>query len=376
MSSSISAATSLIEDVTALFEVIREGRDNYRRATTNSVTQAAAQNTIRSRVYIDKGIANDPVVPSILKAAQTMYCGMILMVLKMQYLVTESSTVSQSIAHIRTAGMEEYVDVAAQLDSILQAGVEAVDDDANSAPAKAPKSANDIDESDITIASPDQFPTGKIIEVTLNVPNNPGETIRVPLMIVLTPYIVNSDVMTLMVTHGASLSFKQRFLQWKAGEISFVSDLLFQNDRLRKLEKAVRGDTTGTFSEYLRDVAEKDKATLSDNLAMAAHSNPMRSNNIANTIMVISSDTARMAKMESHVDLDNPSARARFFKNTYVMMVFVVDQNFNTVRVYMNGVKDVGEYSFDQFSSKKKNGDSVDLMAFMSAISGNRAPSF
>ncbi len=377
----------------------------HKRLTTTSLTQLTKQTTIRSRVYIDDTISSDPIVAQILRTGQTMYTGMILNALQLQNLVTAGHTVRDSLSVVQTKGaLETFQDVMPAFDRV-HASLEALGVKFTTRPSLESQTTMTGDESDkaahaqrvqdaldgvkptpteqsklggkdITPAPADLFPVGKLIEVTLSNPEHPEVSQTVTLLVQMMPYLVPQSVMSLMLTIGTKPSVRQRFSQFKAGEISFWRDLVFQVDQISKLQKAARDDKSGSFSDYLKDVTKKDVSRIGAIFtAVTGHDKTIPSSNISNAVLVISEDTAIQAKADSGVNFEDPQSRALFFKNTYSMMVFVVDQSYHQVTLYMNGISDVGVYSFDQFSTKK-GFDALDIVGLLSTMSQNRAPRF
>ncbi len=384
-------------------------RNAHKRLTTTSLTQLTKQTTIRSRVYIDDTISSDPIVTQILRTGQTMYTGMILNALQLQNLVTAGHTVRDSLSVVQTKGaMETFRDVMPDFDRVhaslealgvkfatrpsLEAQVEKPElteqekrdkaehdqkvQDVLNGVKPIPTAQDKLGGKDVTPAPADLFPVGKLIEVTLSNPEHPEVSQTVTLLVQMMPYLVPQSVMSLMLTIGTKPSLRQRFSQFKAGEISFWRDLVFQVDQISKLQKAARDDKSGSFGDYLKDVTKKDVSRIGAIFtAVTGHDKTMPSSNISNAVLVISEDTAIQAKADSGVNFEDPQSRALFFKNTYSMMVFVVDQSYHQVTLYMNGISDVGVYSFDQFSTKK-GFDALDIVGLLSTMSQNRAPRF
>jgi hypothetical protein len=238
--------------------------------------------------------------------------------------------------------------------------------------SKKPKMTSGVSSKDVTPAPPDLLPVGKLLDVTFTNPTHPEASQVVTLLVQMIPYIIAAQAAPMLLTATSSQSFSQRYAQWKAGEISFWRDLIFQVDQIKKTEEGVRSDKSGAFADYLKDVSKRDGGRLLNIFANA--SERKISSNYANSVMILSEDTVKAAKADGF-DFDKEDTRNRFFLNSYAMMVFVVDDNFQTVALYMNGIEDVGHYGFDHFTSAKKGGD-IDLVQLLSALSQGRSPRF
>lgn len=351
----------------------------YRRFNTaNSLTQLAKRTTIRSRVYVDSDISRDPITANVIKVAENLYVSMILQALHLQEMVTQGRTVSDSLSVIQTSGMEDYVDTLGGLESLfdhLDKHRDVAAPDPNTTISvrhtKDKPDPQSIALKDVTPAPADLLPRGRLVDITLSNPNDPKISQTVTLLVQMMPYIVPTLAMKLMMSTTSRASFGQRYLQWKAGEISFWHDLVFQLDHLRQVEKAAAQDKSGTFYEYLKEVSQRQNFSWKNKTLSSSPSS-----NVANAVMILTEETARRAKVDVGLDFTNHGSRERFFANSYAMMVFVIDPSYNSVTMYLNGIDDVGHYTYDNFSSSKGGGQSVDLVQLLAAMTQGKAPRF
>lgn len=419
----------------------------------NSLTQVTRPFTLRSRVYIDDALARADITTDILKTAQSMYAGMILIALQLQNMVSSGVTVGNILGKIATESDKPVLDVLGDLDS-LSSSLEVYGDggsssrstssnnpygsagsvgsnadtvrdrrerdarnraEASAAAARGktldpsdPESVQRykdaerikretsvrldkefpedqtpvetaLSSKDITVSPPDLLPQGKLIDVTLVGTDAKGNQVpqHVTLAVVIQPFLVKSSAAALILDSGALQSFKERLIQKKAGELRFIKDVIFQADRIKKIENGLKEDKSGGFAQFLAETSKKDKSKIV-NLwhAFWQTKGKVLSNNFANSILVITEDAARDAKVRFNADVHSAGMRARFFLNTYVMMIWVVDTSFERVTLYMNGVDEAGEYSYAQLSTKKGGGDTANFVQLLSAMSQNRAPRF
>lgn len=377
-------AASVLKNLPAAAQFIRD-------VTTVSPTQAAAQNTVVSRAYVEESLSRLDIVPNLLKAQQSMYAGMILMILQRSNEIAAGRTVSDTLNKVYTRGMgvEAYRDIEEELSAITtsvenlrpsnesflstttQAGLE--DDNKEGREGDSSGSLK-IDTLGGTIAPPDLLPVGQMLKVSLIGRDNNGNAIKNDVLIGvrMTPYIVTDRAMEVIIAQGYQPSFKMRWMQWKAGEISFWKDLVFQADRIRKMEEAARTDRTGAYRSFIQDTARRDKDRALDILYNLPTPQSM-SNNLANSVIIVSEETVRRAAADSGFDITDTSARQKFFKGSYVMMLAIVDPNYHHVTLYMNGYDTPQQYAFTDFSPKKKM-DAADFMQAFSAASSTTRP--
>lgn len=409
-----------LDDLITIAKATKEGADKANDfvnrvkniANANSLTQVTRPFTLRARAYVEDSLARSDVTTDILKTSQSMYAGMIIIALQLQNMVSSGVTVGNILGTVATEA-DTVLDISEDL-SALSAGIESIsaslekEDGAKKLNPDDPESVrryqeaerikretsaaldqdfpgepepvdNKLTAKDITVSPPDLLPQGKLIDVTLVGVDAKGNQIpqHVTLAVIIQPFLVRSSAAALILDSGALQSFRQRITQWRAGELRFIKDVLFQADRINKMEKGLREDKSGGFAQFLAETSKKDKSKIK-NLwhAFWRTKGKVLSNNFANSILIVSEDAAREAKVRFNADIHSAATRARFFLNTYVMMIWVVDTSFERVTLYMNGVDEVGEYSYAQLSTKKGGADNTNFVQLLAAMSQNRAPRF
>ena len=383
------AVTDLLPMAVGIASKLPQAAQMWRDISTISPTQAAAQNTIVSRAYIEEPLARLDITPNLLKALQSVYSGMILMLLQRSNEIATGRTVSDTMNKVYTRGMgvEAYQDVEAELNGLtsglesmttkntpflstaLEAfqSTEAYGDDGDNGGDRMSLNADTMGG---TIAPPDLLPVGQVLKVTLVGVDAKGGSIKSDVLvgIRMTPYIVASPSMEVILENGHKPNFRMRWMQWKAGEISFWKDLIFQADRVRKMEAAMRADRTGAYQTFLSDTSKRDQDRFLDILYNLDNPQAM-SNNLANSVIVVSEDTVKKAAASSGFNLLDAHQRQRFFNSSYVMMLAVIDPNYHQVNLYMNGFELPQHYAFTDFASKKKM-DASDFLSMFQAMTG------
>lgn len=372
------------------------GYNEFKTLSNGSLTGVLKSLTFPTRIYLDEALSTDPVSSKIAKVGVGIYASMIMATLHLENFVAGSqTTVLDRLSSVATESLVDYVDA----DDVLALEDDALDELAalkymefktgeyqrqnselikqntdlkKAAGAKKPVEAKALNNSDVSVGGPDIMPAGMMYNVTLTNPNDPSQSTIVPILVQARPFILSGHALSYMVEDAAPLPTHLQLLQVKAGEKRFIRDFLLQLKRIEKQAAASRSDKDGGFSAYLRDVAKKDRFKLGSILMAGAGRSVTR--NAASNILIISQDTLDIIRSETGVDFENKSTRDEFMRNTYNMMVFVVSQTYNKVRLYLNGIDDVGVYSTDDFtSSKNSNTDMKTLLAFMTQ---GRAPRF
>ena len=394
------AATVLTTVATTLTEKVKEKvdaslKDQLNNGTdlSNSLTSYAKALTVQSRAYIDGAIAADPVVTDTLKTCHNIYASLVMSALQMNQYVSKTERVRDMIGVVATEGFNDtFIDIGLAVESFAgepnakpSANHNTVYTGAktsNNAPAQkqaanAPEvpdgvKVNNVTGEIVSFAGDNHIPSGKVIKVSLSHPDNPKNVITLNMQVVVRPYLLPNNVALAFLTKDAIPSYFQRWLQWRAGEISFWADLVFNIDQIQKRDKAIRDDKTGLLADAAADQRKKAGKTAA-NLAKADGS---RSRNIANSIMIYSKDTVARAKAETGFDLWNQSDRERYFAMSFCMFLVIIDPTFNQVTMFFNGVDTYGTYTFDQMKVSSKGSSSADVVAILQALGQGKAPRF
>lgn len=352
-----------------------------RDLTTISPTQAAAQNTIVARAYVEDTLATMDITPKVLKAVQVTYAGMVVTILERSNEIIAGTTVNDQLNKVwsRGMGMEAYKDVGLDMRDICSSveSLKPVSKDTNPLmPSQEDDSAKPAVGGtivgDFDIKPADLLPVGQMLKVTLAGKSAGGDIVKqqITLTVRVTPFITAAKSMELILGHGAVPSAAIRKLQLSAGETSFWHDYVFKLNRLRKMDEAARADKTGAYAAFLKDTTNRDSDRYLDILYNLATPKAL-SANLANSIAVVTEETLLRAGVEAGVNFNDPKARANFFRQSYMMMLVVIDPHYHTVTIYMYGFENGHQYSFDDFSPKKKM-DANDFLQMFSSM-GNAA---
>lgn len=412
--------------------------DAYRDANESSLTQKAKKCFIESRAYVDKEIEHEKVTSGILKFSLSMQASLVIAALRLDGLVSGGVTVSNRLSSVATENNSNYVDIVELLkkDSLslesldpklskqereeklkFDAIVARVDKLKNEAEIKrhearkaemeadiktAEKLKKDaelkrteaqelerqlekqrqnverissIKDDDVTPSTDVNLTVGKIINITMTADN--GSQVTVPLFVRVNPYIVSQDMVSYMMeTCGPTIFSGKRRAQLKAGEISFWKDYVFGIDLIKKQEKILAKDKDGEFAEYIRTQNKKDRKKITDAIRRGKDpSNYRTSSNLANAVLVFSQDAVDDGELRGGIKLHNYSDRQKFFEKSYASMIFVVDPNHERVTMYLNGFKDVGNYSYNDFV-RKKDLEGEDFMSILRSVSQGQISRF
>lgn len=191
------------------------------------------------------------------------------------------------------------------------------------------------------------------------------------LYVQILPFIASSDTMKGFVTMNFDPSWSQRWKQWRAGEISFVKDFIFAKDLIQKHKAVIKGDKTGVIADMLA----KQRNKLAMHIWSALTDETSR-HNLANSIVILNKKSFEQACEEAGVNFAKTTDRTAYFNKTYSMFLIVVDTMYNNVEIYMNGISNVGMYSFNMINKSARGKDAFDLKDIMTVMAQGQAPRF
>ncbi|MDH2154359.1 hypothetical protein [Stenotrophomonas sp. GD03657] len=222
---------------------------------------------------------------------------------------------------------------------------------------------------DISQSAP--LSVGKLLEVTLI--DGEGEkskklTIPVSVRLLATP--VNSSVLAHILSEGGrNITWKERWMSFKAGELEFWRDLVLATDLVDEHRQVLLKDKSGAYKEILaRRRGNATKAVMSATPSLATASN----------LMVISTSVARDVERKVVGKLSDPAVRAKIFKMSYLMILVVIDPDNEMVTFYHRGialpsimsVKDV------KVSNKSNGGSGPDIGDILQKLLSGKPASF
>ena len=355
-----------------------------------------------SRVYIDEAIYPDPVVTDVIKTVHTQYAAFVLTALQMNQFVTRDRTVQDMLRVVSTEDNKIHESVVEGLfgpNNPYTTGRRTHDKEAEKIEKENIPSVPTKDEHDkkkavddfnkhgrhekytrgqnttgkvVALSGDNHVPAGKLLEITLKNQDNESASVTLNLMIQLAPYKIPQSVAVEFLAKDVLPSMFQRILMWRTGEISFWRDLVAMSDIVERRERLRRMDPTGVVDEMLNKQA-KDRARVFGNINTHAAE---RSRNIANSVLVFSSETVARAKAETGIDITKTDQRNRYFATSFAMIMVVINPLYNQVTFYYNGLDDAATFTFDQMAVGSKGGGGLDLVSVMNAFNQGRSPRF
>lgn len=334
----------------------------------NSLTEFTKKTNIMSRVYIEDTLAQEDVIHPLMKMLNQIYCGYVFNAIGMNGLVESGKTVRDLMNVVSTEEFHTFVDLAKEQFGDAEVSVKDV-----SMEAKDDKDGQKADWKDLEAASASLY-SGRILEVTIPGAKSNDEKVHLYFYVQLLPYLTPGNVLEGFINLNFTPPLNRRWWAYKAGEISFWKDFIFECDRVAKRKKALQADKTGVLREMeLRKVQNTTKAAANYNPGATTSS---LKRNAANSLIVISKQTLDRVSKDVGFDIKRYDQRQRLFNDTMSMIICVCDNMYNTVDMYFNGIESRGEYTVDMIEKAGKKSDGIDMKTLLQLLNNGNAPRF
>jgi hypothetical protein len=354
----------------------------------SSITTVAKKTMVGSTVYVESSLSNedDLMVPLMSVLCQS-YIGYVLTALGIYQSVDRYGTISETIGRVSTENLKAsgVIDVKAVLEQAFsmnprvaaEVGMEAFTD---------VRFKLDIDETMKHLA------VGQLIEFdfwvgngTANDGNDRGKSgnrtftndekngshvVTVPIYCQMFPVSMPSDIAVALVQFNYPERFWRRLLKVFTREIGFFKDFIFSIDMVEKHKELLKKDTNNVLADFYKSKIKTQARKVYDIITGRIK------NNIANSILIITESTFKNINDTSSIDLTNYADRQRFFNEAYAMMLVVVDTNYNTVDIYLNGIQKKSEHPFRAIKKAGSSKSGVDMDELMKTIAKGAAPQF
>jgi hypothetical protein len=388
-----------------------------------SLTSLTGQTNILSRMFVEESVLAEPVLPHLTKSLHEWYAAQVMSALHLGQMVDGFRSVQDVMTVVQTGHNDRHTSIVGNIaarrigqESFLEnfhgdsfqssasklaiesmLGLEAYSTYGPNRPidvraertAQREKLKNEIEDvklidehrkvhdtnwstqsvKPVKVSEGRIGPMGELFEVKLTNPNGNGNSITVPIFIQMQPTVIPDNIAPRFIDMGVPQSVWQRWTMMRAGELHWFHDFLLHRDMARRAQSMMKDPVKAkVYNDYLRTVAKKNKyamADASDNL------NAKMSSNLANSVMIFSEDTLMQAKVDSGIDLHNPDDRRRYFRNTYTMILVVVDPLHQRVTIYFNGLDGEVNSSYSDFRPNAKDFNPQEFMAAMQAFSTN-----
>ncbi len=340
---------------------------------STSLTTVSRKTMVGSDVFIEGPLLNeDEIMVPLMGALSQIYVGYVLTALEIYQSVDRYTTISETVGRIATEALAlslETIDPAAQIKQDLSTtatiGQEAV---------RNVRFTNEIDDNIKHLAA------GRLIEFEFIVDSSDpdaehssdgrGNTVTVPISVQMYPTFLPTEIAEALVELNYPERFWRRLAKVMAREIHFFRDFILCLDQVRKHREALKLDNNNVLARFYQSKFGKQFKRIYDIVT------GRNRNNLANSILVITSDTFKRINDSASIDLGNYVDRQKFFNNAYAMMLVVVDLDYKLVTFYYNGISSVRELPFRAIKIAGSSKAGIDIQELMASIAKGSAPKF
>ena len=205
---------------------------------------------------------------------------------------------------------------------------------------------------------------GKLIEVEIE---SEGQKATFPIAVRLIVSGTDSETLvhTLAIGSNSLKTTGERFHAWRAGQLRFIRDLVLCQDLIDEHRKTLIRDKTNFYSNVLkRRNANAVSAILSKNPSVAT----------ASSIYVMTDATATQLESQINGRLKDFKTREKIFKETYGMLMVVVDTEWEQVTIYHRSIDTPTELSVKDLKTSNK-GSGPDVFEILKAYQLGQSPS-
>jgi hypothetical protein len=337
----------------AVSRAIKNGSD------IGSLADLARPARVEPIVMIDKGLQNQPFMEDVMKMTLTSFTAYYMQALSMLQNVGRIDTlkVFDSLNPHRSVGdygikdavfsAEAYKDGLPSLEAFKQKAppklLATISTEAEDSPQTLEGEYISVSDKSVEkIYEIDNLAVGKLVNVELR---DGDAKAKIPVLIRLIPAAVPAQSLVHIFTAAGRQTWGERYQLWRAGQISLVRDLMLGIDLLDDYRKALVNDKSGTMMAITdRRRNNVQKAALTGKVSMADASN----------IAVVSKETAKQMGQALYGKLDMLAVRNKIFDNSYLLMLIVVDEQWERVTVYHRGMDLATDYSFKEIKATEK----------------------
>lgn len=190
---------------------------------------------------------------------------------------------------------------------------------------------------------------GRLLEVNLE---SDGNKACIPVSVRLIAHNTGRETLQHILSYSEKdNSVKERYHAWRSGQLTFIRDLILCQDLIDARRQTLIGDKSGVFKSIIdRSNGNKISALLSGQPSVATASN----------IVVMTKDTAAQLEAAVGGQLKSFAMRERMFKKSYVMLMVVIDTDFEQVVIYHRSIDTPTHLSVRELKvANSKNGIDV-----------------
>ena len=205
---------------------------------------------------------------------------------------------------------------------------------------------------------------GKLIEVTIE---DGDKKATFPIMVRVISTIVNGPTLVHILSDQSRwyATAKERFHMWRAGQLEFVRDLVLCQDLIDEHRRALLNDKSGAYKEILERRAGNAVASAMTGTPSVA---------TASNIVVLSKQSAKEIEQVTGGRFTDVKFRNRLFDRSYVMLMAVIDPEWEQITIYHRGIALPTEMMLKELKATNK-GTGPDISEILKAYQLGQSPS-
>lgn len=227
------------------------------------------------------------------------------------------------------------------------------------------KSSSELADKDtlVTVKELTNLSVGKLLNVEITDGSHKA-TIPIAIRLMATS-IPTSSVVHILSLGNKDVTAKERYHGWRSGRLEFWRDIVMCQDLIDAHKKNLLADKTGVYNEILKRRSNNNLSTLvSGNPSVATASN----------LLVCSKETIRTLEGEIGRELKDFKTREKIFAESYLMIIAVIDKDWDRVTFYHRGISLPTEVSLRDLRVSNK-GSGPDVSEILKAYQLGSSPS-
>lgn len=197
----------------------------------------------------------------------------------------------------------------------------------------------------------DNLAVGQIVDVTID---KDGKKATLPVQIRLRTIGADPAVMReILALGGEDRSRSAMLRKFRVGEISNFRDLVTNTQYIDRYRQAAMADTSGYFRAAYKRANKGLLATLLTGEA---------SMGVASSIAITTTETIRDVEAVIDGRFSDFRVRQRIFDDSLMMLLFVIDQDHDTVTLYTRDIEQAGVYAIKDLKGGGKSNDLTDIL--------------
>lgn len=202
---------------------------------------------------------------------------------------------------------------------------------------------------------------GMLLEVNVE---SEGTQATIPVSVRLMVSSIANDTLRHILSYAEKDNgVKERFHGWRSGRLTFWKDMMFCQDLIDEHRRARLKDRSGVYDAVLkRSRNNRISGLLSGRPSVATASN----------IVVMTKQTAAQLEADVGAKLSDFHTRERIFENTYVMLMVVVDTEWEQITIYHRTMALPTQLTVKEIKSVNRKG--VDVAEVLRAYQLGNAP--